>query len=249
MINNHNELNTNSAILLDPYLIKPKMVSFYETGLCKFMDFYLIFIVFALPYAYLEKSLAAFLSCILLTALFFWCNKVRIKQNKQIDFIEQYKFPPTVKECVSKHYPWLSEYQLSLVMQGLRQYFQLCRITPNFISMPSQVIDLAWHEFILYTKSYATFCQYGIGQFVHHTPTQEMPDASLLEKGMKEAWYLACEWEEIDQKSPSRLPFIFALDAALTIPDGFYHQLKNDYAKNIIAGGCGGNGCGGCGGC
>lgn len=111
MNNNHKELNTSAVILLAPYLLKPKMVSFYETGLCKFMDSYLIFIVFALPNAFLEKSLAAFLICILLTVLFFCSNNARIKQNKQIDFNEQYKSPPTIKECGRRLYPWLSENQ------------------------------------------------------------------------------------------------------------------------------------------
>jgi hypothetical protein len=36
---------------------------------------------------------------------------------------------------------------------------------------PSQRIDLAWHEFILFTKDYQAFCLNYFGRFIHHVPT------------------------------------------------------------------------------
>lgn len=41
---------------------------------------------------------------------------------------------------------------------------------------PSIIVDNAWHEFILFTKLYATHCQQHYGKFIHHRPggsTQE----------------------------------------------------------------------------
>ena len=35
---------------------------------------------------------------------------------------------------------------------------------------PSHRVDLAWHEFILFTKVYSSFCQRWFGRFVHHSP-------------------------------------------------------------------------------
>jgi hypothetical protein len=35
---------------------------------------------------------------------------------------------------------------------------------------PPHAIDLGWHEFILYTRDYAAFCNRMFGKFVHHTP-------------------------------------------------------------------------------
>ena len=35
---------------------------------------------------------------------------------------------------------------------------------------PSSRVDLVWHEWILFTKSYAQFCQEHFGRFIHHTP-------------------------------------------------------------------------------
>ncbi|WP_227869205.1 glycine-rich domain-containing protein [Nitrosospira lacus] len=170
------------------------------------------------------------------------------RQERRAAFIDVYQFPASVKEQVGKCYPHLSDDQLLLIMQGLRQYFQLCnKAARETVSMPSRVVDVAWHEFILFTRDYEEFCQHGIGRFLHHTPAAGMTSTIGIGNGMKKAWLLACEWEGIDQKAPSRLPFLFAIDAALNIPDGFMHSLDNDYAANGNAG-CGGGGCGGCGG-
>lgn len=35
---------------------------------------------------------------------------------------------------------------------------------------PSHIVDMAWHEFILFTKYYAAFCESNFGRFVHHHP-------------------------------------------------------------------------------
>lgn len=35
---------------------------------------------------------------------------------------------------------------------------------------PPPQIDVAWHEFVLYTKDYANFCSKMFGRFMHHIP-------------------------------------------------------------------------------
>ena len=35
---------------------------------------------------------------------------------------------------------------------------------------PTKIIDDAWHEFILFTRMYADFCEKTFGRFIHHTP-------------------------------------------------------------------------------
>ncbi|WP_309396323.1 glycine-rich domain-containing protein [Cerasicoccus maritimus] len=35
---------------------------------------------------------------------------------------------------------------------------------------PSHKVDLAWHEFILFTRDYHAFCQQHFGKYIHHTP-------------------------------------------------------------------------------
>ena len=35
---------------------------------------------------------------------------------------------------------------------------------------PSLIVDMAWHEFILFTRAYDKFCQQQFGRFIHHQP-------------------------------------------------------------------------------
>ncbi len=48
--------------------------------------------------------------------------------------------------------------------------------------MPSKIVDIAWHEFILRTREYTTFCHRAFGAYLHHSPdsTMDVPAASLL---------------------------------------------------------------------
>jgi hypothetical protein len=38
---------------------------------------------------------------------------------------------------------------------------------------PSELVDIGWHTFILYTTEYAEFCQRVVGHFVHHLPNDD----------------------------------------------------------------------------
>jgi len=35
---------------------------------------------------------------------------------------------------------------------------------------PSSRVDLAWHEFILFTRVYIEFCEQNFGRYIHHEP-------------------------------------------------------------------------------
>ena len=89
--------------------------------------------------------------------------------------------------------------------------------------MPSQAVDVAWHEFILATRLYQRFCERGFGRFLHHTPAEGMPGPSAASAALRRCWHLACRRAGIDARKPRALPPLFALDAALAIPDGFHY--------------------------
>lgn len=38
---------------------------------------------------------------------------------------------------------------------------------------PSELVDVGWHTFLLYTPEYMKFCQEHIGHFVHHVPNDD----------------------------------------------------------------------------
>jgi len=50
-------------------------------------------------------------------------------------------------------------------------------------SIPTKKVDLAWHEFILFTKDYALYCKKYLGKFIHHTPTPRLnSEGGLIKK-------------------------------------------------------------------
>lgn len=154
------------------------------------------------------------------------------KRKRRETFIENYRFPEGVEKKLLQVYPTLTEQELILVFRGLRDYFQICLMAKNrMISMPSKVVDAAWHEFILFTNYYRTFCQSAFGKYLDHTPAEGMTDASSLQLGMKRVWKLSCSWEDIDPKSPDRLPLLFEIDMKLNIPNGMKYSLDDEEAK------------------
>jgi hypothetical protein len=172
----------------------------------------------------------------------------KTRASGQLVYIENYQFPQKVQRRLQEEYPQLSDKDVKMVLHALRDYFYMCNVAnKKMVSMPSQVVDLAWHEFILFTQKYESFCKKAIGRFLHHTPAEAMKTPTLAQEGIKRAWKLACEKENIDPKYPSRLPRIFAIDALLNIENGFTYSLD---CKNSNTGFCAGDiGCSsGCGG-
>jgi uncharacterized protein YbgA (DUF1722 family) len=54
------------------------------------------------------------------------------------------------------------------IIEALK-YLDLVSYTKEVLT-PALIVDYAWHEFILCTKSYAAFCEDKFGKFIHHHP-------------------------------------------------------------------------------
>jgi len=55
---------------------------------------------------------------------------------------------------------------------------KVCGTRPGICS-PTDQIDAAWHEFVLYTQDYAAFCNDMFGRFIHHIPQTYLSDKNL----------------------------------------------------------------------
>ena len=206
------------------------------------------------------KIVIAFVVLLMLLAALAWfANALR---GRRMRFIDEYAFPKGIRERVRKRYPHLTDEQLDLVMRGLTEWFHLHREAGRVtLSMPSQVVDAAWHEFILFTAGYRQFCSRGLGRFLNHTPAEAMRSPTDAQDGLCRTWRRACQRSGIEPGAPTRLPLLFALDADLGIPDGFRYTLDcraglaqgaapSSYcATDITSGGCSGDSDGGDGGC
>lgn len=152
---------------------------------------------------------------------------LRRRKAQQVDYLMSYQFPVRVKEALKDKYPHLTDDHVSMVMDALRDYFYICHQSKKrMVAMPSQVVDIAWHEFILFTKSYEIYCHKALGRFLHHTPTTAMKTPTVAQEGIKRAWRLCCAKEKINPVKPEDLPLLFAIDGLLNIEEGFKYSLN-----------------------
>jgi len=157
---------------------------------------------------------------IIAAAVYFF----RGRRRRRSDYIDSFEFHPAVINKFREVRPDLSPAQEELVFAALKDYFHLVnRAGKRMVSMPSQVVDDAWHAFILFTRGYHLFCKRAFGRFLHHTPAEAMTSPTRAGEGLKRAWRLACAHDGIDPKFPSRLPLLFSIDADLGIENGFFY--------------------------
>ena len=144
------------------------------------------------------------------------------EDSRRRQFIRESRFPPYLVAKLRAKYPQLSAGDADLVMRGLRQFFMAhLRSQRRFVAMPSQVVDFAWHEFILHTRAYQLWCDTAFGKLLHHTPAEVLGRDPKRNDGLRRTWYWACKEESIDPRKPRRLPLLFALDKKFNIPGGF----------------------------
>lgn len=152
-------------------------------------------------------------------AVWQWRRRVALQR---IAFIRTFQLPKGLYERLCKRRPSLTPKDCQLVARALRQFFLTYAMSGRqFVSMPSQVADDLWHEFILYTRNYEVFCRKAFGGFLHHTPAVVLSSDRVANAGLRRCWWYACREENIDPRSATRLPLLFAIDAKLGIADGF----------------------------
>lgn len=162
--------------------------------------------------------LCIFLAAALLLVLRQW------RQQARAAYIRSFVFPDGLFARVAARHPHLHTKDHQLVAQGLRQFFLAYLLGGRrFVSMPSQVVDDLWHEFILYTRNYATFCNRAFGRFLHHAPAVVLTRDRHDNTGLRRVWWHCCKQENIDPRKATRLPLLFALDAKLQIVGGFVY--------------------------
>ncbi|MAY41072.1 MULTISPECIES: hypothetical protein [unclassified Neptuniibacter] len=186
---------------------------------------------------------------IVISAFIFLRLKRKQLHVKRSQLVDSFVFPDKVYERVQAEYPHLSKREVQSVIEGLREYFQISLLAKRkALAMPSQAVDVAWHEFILFTREYHHFCNKALGRFLHHTPAEAMSSPTIAQEGIKRAWRLSCFRESINTQSPQRLPLLFSIDAKLKIENGFKYSLNcqgkkgDQYCASHI--GCG-SGCSG----
>lgn len=76
-----------------------------------------------------------------------------------------------VNRIVSDYdYRGMDEELAQRIMHEALAFLNLCAQKTGVAYGPSELVDIGWHTFILYTKEYAAFCDRTAGRFLHHHP-------------------------------------------------------------------------------
>lgn len=144
---------------------------------------------------------------------------------RRLEHIRQHRMGRHHLDALRRRHPQLSAKDAELVARGLQQFFiAALRGNGRPVSMPSQVADDLWHEFILDTRAYEAFCRRAFGRTLHHTPAMVLGSERASNAGLRRVWWHTCREEGIDPSRPTRLPLLFALDGKLEIAGGFLYQ-------------------------
>jgi hypothetical protein len=163
---------------------------------------------------------------------------VRLIRARREAFVRSYMFPPGLLDAFGKKHPGLDLKDRQLVARALRQFFlAYLKGGRRHASMPSQVADDLWHEFILYTRNYQDFCRRSFGGFLHHAPAVVLGPDRQNNAGLRRVWWHACLEENISPRKPTRLPLLFALDRKLGVAGGFVYTLDCDALRRQTANG------------
>lgn len=89
---------------------------------------------------------------------------LQLRSARREKYIREFVFPQGLFKKLQQKRPGIDPKYHPLVARALRQFF-LCHLKSGrkFVSMPSQVVDDLWHEFILYTRNYQLFCAKAFG--------------------------------------------------------------------------------------
>lgn len=58
------------------------------------------------------------------------------------------------------------------VLDQALAFLATCAPNTNGRLVPSRLVDIGWHTFLLHTRDYAAFCDQVAGRFLHHVPTE-----------------------------------------------------------------------------
>lgn len=192
---------------------------------------------------------ALFLAIIIFLTIIISWKQLSIMESRK-GFIKKYKFPEKIGEEIKKEYPHLTDNDIYVVISALKEFF-LAFNESNYkkIGMPSKVVDLAWHHFILFTKDYEAFCQNAFGRFFHHVPSIKKENEKAGSSMLINTWMASCSLAGESSTTINRLPLLFSIDETLKIENGYHYDLKemkktlsSKYSGSSV--GCGG-GCGG----
>lgn len=97
--------------------------------------------------------------------------------------LDTYKVPEMLIPRIMKEHGYTKEFSTKAVREVKRMLYIHTVLEP---ASPSNLIDMAWHEMLLFTRFYKDFCTFLDTDFIHHDPTPGPPDNGRMYLKTKE---------------------------------------------------------------
>lgn len=91
--------------------------------------------------------------------------------------VDAYPVPELLIPRIAKEHNYSLLYAAGTLREAKRMLY-LHAVSDQSVS-PSVLVDMAWHEMLMFTRFYQEFCAF-IGAFVHHDPTPGQPDGGRV---------------------------------------------------------------------
>lgn len=116
------------------------------------------------------------------------------QQLEILQEIDRYEIPFVEERMLSKKL--IQPEQVSDAVFEFKRFMGLLYLnsgTPGSLAVASPVVDEVWHQFILFTRQYAEFCEKVVGRFLHHRPrttfTPTDPQGAVRFREQYQKWY------------------------------------------------------------
>lgn len=96
--------------------------------------------------------------------------------------VDAYPVPEMLIPRISKEHDYTLPYATGALREAKRMLY--LGVIANEAVSPSNLVDMAWHEMLMFTRFYQEFSTF-IGRFMHHDPTPGAPDGGRMYENTK----------------------------------------------------------------
>ena len=137
--------------------------------------------------------------------------------SSKLKEIDEYPVPYFMAERISKLYNFPIHFSEGLIIEAKRMLY-LCVLSDDNVA-PSDRVDIAWHEMILFTKFYKDYTDH-IGYFIHHIPNppsigfekKENYFMILIEFYLKKIFHISSRGTDVYKKTKDNYKKYFNID-------------------------------------
>jgi hypothetical protein len=88
-----------------------------------------------------------------------------------------------IADRITREHPDIDRVRAGKILDQAILFVAAAGQYPHLGLSPSEIVDVGWDTFILYTREYMDFCGRAAGRYVHHTPIDKPGEQTHLPDG------------------------------------------------------------------